>query len=176
LTRLRGSPEALGRRPEVTGAAREASVIGAAPWKLALLSLMGDHFARAHYGAAKQLELAFAEHEWTRLRHPDGRLVEGVDIGIASLIEALWARGFQTKSSCQNGGEVYGWCPVGMAYVSFASETECKRFARELGELRGYDPRRRVELVRLSAYPAAQTAAFEARLIAEATQRLTRAR
>jgi hypothetical protein len=59
-----------------------------------------------------------------------------------------------------------------MAYVSFATEAECKRFARELRELRGYDPRRRV---RLSAYPAAQTAAFEARLIAEATERLTRA-
>jgi hypothetical protein len=62
-----------------------------------------------------------------------------------------------------------------MAYVSFATEAECKRFASELRELRGYDPGRRVESVRLSAYPAAQTAAFEARLIAEATERLTRA-
>jgi hypothetical protein len=133
-----------------------------------------DRFTCDNHGAAKRLELAFVEHGWTSLRHPDGRLVEGVDVGIASLIEELWARGYETKSSCQNGGEVYGWCPVGMAYVSFATETECMRFARELRELRGYDPRRRVELVRLSAYPAAQTAAFEARLIAEATERLTR--
>jgi hypothetical protein len=101
-------------------------------------------------------------------------LVDGVDVGIAPLIETLWARGFQTKSSCQNGGEVYGWCPVGMAYVTFATEAECKRFAGELRELRGYDPRQRVEFLRLSAYRAAQTAAFEARLIGEATERLTR--
>jgi hypothetical protein len=120
---------------------------------------------------AKQLELAFVEHEWTKLRHPDGWLLDGVDIGIAPLIEALWARGYETNSSCENGGEVYGWCPVGMAYVSFATEAESERFARELRELPGYDPLRRVEFTHLSAYP--QTVAFEARLIEEATERQT---
>jgi hypothetical protein len=118
----------------------------------------------------RRLELAFVEHEWTSLRHPDGRLLDGVDAGIALLIEALWARGFETKSSCQNGGEVYGWCPAGMAYVSFATGAECKRFARELRELRGYDPSQPVRRIQLSAYP--QTVAFQARLIAEATARL----
>jgi hypothetical protein len=119
--------------------------------------------------AAKRLELAVVEHEWTTLRHPDGRLLDAVDVGIAPLVEALWTRGYETKSSCENGGEVYAWCPVGMAYVSFASETEAERFAREVCKLPGYDPRRRVEFIDLSAFPAAATVAFEARLIAEAT-------
>jgi hypothetical protein len=118
---------------------------------------------------AKQLEeLRFIEHEWTKLRRPDGRLLDGIDVGIAPLIEALCARGLQTRSSCENGGEVYGWCPHGMAYVSFATEAECERFARELRELPGYDLLRQVEFIRLSAYP--QTVAFEARLIEEATE------
>jgi hypothetical protein len=120
---------------------------------------------------AKQLELAFVEHDWTKLRHPGGRLLDGVDVGIAPLIESLWARGYVTKSSCENGGEVYGWCPLGMAYVSFATAAECERFARELCGLAGYDPLRRVEFIQLSAYP--QTIAFEARLIEEAAQRPT---
>jgi hypothetical protein len=57
-----------------------------------------------------------------------------------------------------------------MAYVSFATEAERKRFAHELRGLPGYDPLRPVGLIRLSAYP--QTVLFEARLIAEATERL----
>jgi hypothetical protein len=122
-------------------------------------------------GAAKHLELAFVEHRWTELRHSDGRVLVGVDVGIAPLIEALWAAGYETESSCENGGEVYGWCPLGMAYVSFATEAECERLARELRTLPGYDPLRGVEFIRLSAYP--QTVAFEARLIEETTQRLT---
>jgi hypothetical protein len=117
---------------------------------------------------AKQSVLAFVEHEWTRLHHPDGMLLDGVDVGIAPLIEALWARGYETRSSCENGGEVYGWCPLGMAYVSFATQTECERFARELRKLPGYDPQRRVEFIQLSAYP--HTVAFEARLIEQATE------
>jgi hypothetical protein len=119
--------------------------------------------------SAKRLELAFVEHQWTELRHPDGRLLDGVDVSIAPLIEALWARGYETKSSCENGGEIYGWCPVGMAYVTFATEAEAERFARELRKLPGYDPRRGVNFIDLSAYQAAATVAFEARLIAEAT-------
>jgi len=119
---------------------------------------------------AKQSELVFVEHEWTELRHPDGRLLVGVDVGSAPLIEALWARGYETRSSCENGGEVYGWCPVGMAYVSFAAEAECERFASELRRLSRYDPLRGVEFIQLSAYP--QTVAFEARLSAEATEQL----
>src|SRR5262249_10137489 len=99
--------------------------------------------------APKQLELAFVEHEWTRLRHPDGSLVEGIDVGIAPLIEVLWARGYETKSSCENGGEIYGWCPLGMAYVSFATDAECQRFARELRNLPGYDPLRPVAFIQL---------------------------
>jgi hypothetical protein len=119
--------------------------------------------------AARPLELAFVEHEWTKLRHPGGRLLEGVDVGIAPLIEALWARGSETRSSCENGGEVYGWCPAGMAYVSFATEVEAGRFAGELRKLSGYDPQRSVEFIRLSAFQGAATVAFEARLIAETT-------
>ena len=120
--------------------------------------------------AAKQLELVFVEHKWTERLHPDGRLLVGVDVGIAPLIEALWALGYETRSSCENGGEVYGWCPVGMAYVSFATEADCKRFAHELRKLPGYDPLRGIEFIQLSAYP--QTVAFEARLSAEATEQL----
>jgi hypothetical protein len=125
---------------------------------------------KVRQGALKHSVLAFVEHEWTTLRHPDGRLLEGIDVGIAPLIEALWAGGYETRSSCENGGEVYGWCPVGMAYVSFATDTECKRFAHELRKLPGYVPLRRVAFIQLSAYP--QTVAFEARLVAEATERL----
>jgi hypothetical protein len=55
-----------------------------------------------------------------------------------------------------------------MAYVSFATEAESERFARELRKLPGYDPLRQVESIKLSAYP--QTVAFEARLIEEATE------
>jgi hypothetical protein len=116
------------------------------------------------------LELAFVEHGWTRLRRPDGRLLDGVDVGIAPLIEGLWTRGYDTKNSCENGGEIYGWCPIGMAYLSFATKAECEHFARELRELRGYDPRQRVQFIQLSAYP--HTVVFDARLIAEATERL----
>jgi hypothetical protein len=119
---------------------------------------------------AERLELAFVEHEWTTLRRPDGSLLEGIDAGIAPLIEALWARGYDTKNSCQDGGEVYGWCPVGLAYLSFATRADCERFAGELRELRGYDPGQPVQFIQLSAYP--HTVAFEARLIAEATERL----
>jgi hypothetical protein len=122
--------------------------------------------------APKRLELAFVEHEWTTLRHPDGGLLDGVDVGIAALVEALWARGYETKSSCENGGEVYGWCPVGMAYVTFATEPEAGRFAWEVRDLPGYDPRRRVEFIRLSAFRTAATVAFETRLVAEATTRM----
>jgi hypothetical protein len=122
------------------------------------------------HGGPRPPVLAFVEHEWTTLRHPDGRWLEGIDVGIAPLIEVLWALGYETKSSCENGGEVYGWCPVGMAYVSFATDAECKRFACELRKLSGYDPLWRVAFIQLSAYP--QTVAFEARLVAEAAERL----
>jgi hypothetical protein len=57
-----------------------------------------------------------------------------------------------------------------MAYVSFANEAECNRFAGGLRRLPGYDPLRRVEFIQLSAYP--RTVAFEARLIVEATEQL----
>jgi hypothetical protein len=119
---------------------------------------------------ASQTELVFVEHEWTELRHPDGSLLVGVDVGIAPLIEALWAGGYETRSSCENGGEVYGWCPVGMAYVSFAADAECERFAQELRELPRYEPLRGIEFIQLSAYP--HTVAFEARLSAAATEQL----
>jgi hypothetical protein len=56
-----------------------------------------------------------------------------------------------------------------MAFVTFATEAEAGRFARELRELPGYDPRRRVEFIRLSAFRATATVAFETRLIADAT-------
>jgi hypothetical protein len=57
-----------------------------------------------------------------------------------------------------------------MAYVSFAADAECKRFAHELRKLPRYDPLQEIEFIQLSAYP--QTVAFEARLSAEATEQL----
>ena len=64
---------------------------------------------------------------------PRGKPTVEVDVGIAPLIEALWARGIETVASCEDGGtSAEGALPVGLAWIGFPDEGHASRFC-ELG-------------------------------------------
>jgi hypothetical protein len=52
-----------------------------------------------------------------------------VDVGIAPLIEALWALGIDTVASCEDGGtSAEGGLPAGLAWIGFSDEEHAGRF------------------------------------------------
>jgi len=72
----------------------------------------------------------------------DGTPVE-IDVGIAPLITALWARRIETASSCEDidtSGADFGANPTGCAYVAFFDRHDARRFARTCRLGRAVDP------------------------------------
>lgn len=65
-----------------------------------------------------------------------------VDLGIARLVEALWAAGYRTVSSCEDMPTAYGGeklqFPIRM--VAFATKAEALRFARLLSNHQLVEP------------------------------------
>jgi len=55
-----------------------------------------------------------------------------IDVRIAPLIEALWARAIATVSSCEDAAtsEYGAGLPDGTAYVAFSDRHDARRFAR----------------------------------------------
>ena len=56
-----------------------------------------------------------------------------IDVGIAPLIEALWAAGIETSGSCEDwatSADDVGALPAGMAMVGFAHKDAARRFAK----------------------------------------------
>lgn len=67
-----------------------------------------------------------------------------LDVGIAPLVKALWARGISTVSSCEAIDTMPFDCgapPPGLAYVAFRDGHDARRFARTCSEGRAVDPR-----------------------------------
>ena len=58
-----------------------------------------------------------------------GEQAVAIDVGIAPLIEALWARGIETVASCEDGGtSAEGGLPAGLAWIGFPDERHASRF------------------------------------------------
>jgi len=61
--------------------------------------------------------------------NPEGGPAVEIDVGIAPLIEALWACGIETVASCEDGGtSAEGGLPVGLAWIGFPDEGHADRF------------------------------------------------
>jgi hypothetical protein len=69
-----------------------------------------------------------------RLYHPTTRVSYGghqikVDIGMAPLLQAMWARGYQTQFSCEGGEDPNG--PDQPAHIIFTDEAGGHRFLHD---------------------------------------------
>lgn len=102
---------------------------------------------------------------------PEGGPAVEIDVGIAPLIEALWARGIATVASCEDGGtSAEGGLPAGLAWIGFPDEDHAGRFCELAREaVLGAFPLDREIRARaeqggipagswLAAFPAAETA------------------
>jgi hypothetical protein len=73
------------------------------------------------------------------MRSPEGEAV-AVDVNIAPLIRALWARGVETVGSCEDGGTSPERCtPPGAAWIAFVDWHDARRFARTCRNWCTYD-------------------------------------
>lgn len=91
----------------------------------------------------------------------DGEPVE-IDEGIAPVIEALWARGIRTLSSCEDGGTAgQPSTPAGVAWIAFASRDDARAFART-----SHDPASRVLTFTAAEIADAQTQGIDSAVIA----------
>ena len=72
------------------------------------------------------------KHDYIELEH-EGRSIP-IDVGIAPLIEALWARGIQTTGSCQDWDADVFELPQGTAAIAFVHTDDARRFANSCRE------------------------------------------
>jgi hypothetical protein len=75
------------------------------------------------------------QHAYIELEH-DGRSIP-IDVGIAPVIEALWARGIDTTGSCEDWDADVLELPEGTAAIAFVHAADAHSFAEACRESAG---------------------------------------
>ena len=71
-------------------------------------------------------------HDYIELEH-NGQTIP-IDVGIAPVIEALWARGIETTGSCEDWTADVFELPEGTAAIAFVHAADARRFAETCKE------------------------------------------